>query len=97
MLNAEIWVIPSLRPAQVPLRSATGDDMGVIGSISVLGWCCELTALVATRATRFLCSAPKLLSLGHEVELKPTNSALRHRNGGSVLLRRSGNPCGENK
>ena len=85
----------SLRPAQVRMRSATGDDMGVIGSTSVRGWCddklVDMTALVATRATRSLCSASKLLSFGNEVEMKPTHSALRHRNGGTVLLRRSGN------
>ena len=39
---------PSLKPAQVRLRSATGDDMGVSGSFVVRGWCdnqmVELTA-----------------------------------------------------
>ena len=30
---------PLLRPAQVRLRSATGDDMGVSGSFVVRGWC----------------------------------------------------------
>ena len=52
---------PSLRPAQVRLRSATGDNMGVIGSISVRGWCdekmAELSVLAATRTTKSLCSA----------------------------------------
>ena len=47
---------PTLKPAQVRLRSATGDDMGVSGCFMVRGWCdnqmVELTALVATRATR---------------------------------------------
>ena len=47
---------PVLKPAQVRLRSATGDDMGVSGIFMVRGWCdnqmVELTALVATRATR---------------------------------------------
>ena len=42
---------PVLKPAQVRLRSATGDDMGVSGSFMVRGWCdnqmLELTALVA--------------------------------------------------
>ena len=46
---------PVLKPAQVRLRSATGDDMGVSGSFMVRGWCdnqmVELTTLVATRAT----------------------------------------------
>ena len=45
---------PLLKPAQVRLRSATGDDLGVSGSFMVRGWCgdqmVELTALVATRA-----------------------------------------------
>ena len=30
---------PVLKPAQVRLRSATGDDMGVSGSFIVRGWC----------------------------------------------------------
>ena len=30
---------PLLKPAQVRLRSATGDDMGVSGSFMVRGWC----------------------------------------------------------
>ena len=51
---------PLLKPAQVRLRSATGDGMGVSGSFVMRGWCdnqrVELTALVATRATRSLCS-----------------------------------------
>ena len=49
---------PVLKPAQVRLRSATGDGMGVSGSFMVRGWCdnqmVELTALVAIRATRSL-------------------------------------------
>ena len=53
-----------LKPAQVRLRCAIGDDMRVAGSFMVRGWCdhqmVELTALVATRAARFLCSATKL-------------------------------------
>ena len=48
---------PLLKPAQVRLRSATGDDMGVSGSFVVQGWCddklVELTALVADRATNW--------------------------------------------
>ena len=43
---------PLLKPAQVRLRSATGDDMGVSGSFVVRGWCdnkmVELTALVVS-------------------------------------------------
>ena len=86
---------PSLRPAQVRLRSATGDNMGVIGSISVRGWCdekmAELSALAATRTTKSLVSASFFLSLGCEIEMKPTHSALHHTNGDSVLFRNSGN------
>ena len=41
---------PLLKPSQVRLRNATGDDMGVSGSSMVRGWCgdqmVELTALV---------------------------------------------------
>ena len=47
-----------MKLARVRSRSATGDDMGVTGSVFVRGWCgeqlVELTGLVATRATRFL-------------------------------------------
>ena len=57
---------PVLKPAQVRLRSANGDDMGVSDSFMVRGWCdnqmVELTALVATRATRSLCSPTKLVN-----------------------------------
>ena len=46
---------PVLKPAQVRLRSATGEGLGVSGSFVVRGWCddqmVELTALVATRAS----------------------------------------------
>ena len=69
---------PVLKPAQVRLRSATGDDMGVSGSFLVPGWCenqmVELTALVATRATRSLCSATKLVNAGYSIEMRPTQS-----------------------
>ena len=48
------------------LRSATGDEMEVTGSIVVPGKCgeeaVEITALVADRATKSLCSATVLLS-----------------------------------
>ena len=30
---------PLLKPAQVRLRGATGDDMGLSGSFVVRGWC----------------------------------------------------------
>ena len=63
---------PVLKPAQVRLRSATGNDTGVSGSFMVRGWCdnqmVELTALVATRATRSLCSATKLVNAGYSIE-----------------------------
>ena len=63
---------------QVRLRSATGDDMGVSDSFMVRGWCdnqvLELTALEATRATRSLCSATKLMNAGYSVEMRPTQS-----------------------
>ena len=72
---------PLLKPAQVRLRSATGDDMGVSGSSMVRGWCenqmVELTALVAARATRSLCSATKLVNAGYSIEMRPTQSVLR--------------------
>ena len=58
---------PLLKPAQVRLRSATGDDMGVSDSFVVRGWCddkmVELTAFMATRATKSLCSETKLVVL----------------------------------
>ena len=51
----------------------------------------ELTALVATRATRSLCFATKLVSTGCSIEMRPTQSVLRHSGGGCILLQR----CGE--
>ena len=85
---------PLLKPAQVRLRSATGDDMGVSGSFMVRGWCdnqvVELTALVATRATRSLCSATKLVNAGYSFETRPTQSVLRRSGGGCILLQRCG-------
>ena len=48
----------------------------------------ELTALVATRATRSLCSATKLVSAGYSIERRPTLSVLRHSGGGCILLQR---------
>ena len=84
---------PVLKPAQVRLRSATGDDMGVSGSFMVRGWCdnqmLELTTLVATRATRSLCSATKLVNAGYSIE-RPTQSVLRRSGGGCILLHRCG-------
>ena len=82
---------PLLKPAQVRLRNATGDDMGVSGSFALRGWCedklVELTALVATRATGSFCSATKLVSAGYSIDMRPTQSVLSH---GSILLRRCG-------
>ena len=67
---------PLLKPAQIRLRSATGDDMGGSGSFMVRGWCdnpmVELTALVETRATRSLCSATKLVNAGCSIKMRPT-------------------------
>ena len=85
---------PLLKPAQVRLRSATGDDMGVSGSFVVRGWCdnqmVELRALVATRAARSLCSATKVVSAGYSIEMRPTQSVLRRSGGGCILLQRCG-------
>ena len=70
---------PLLKPAQVRLRSATGDDMGVSGSFVVRGWCdnqmVESTALVATRDS---------------IEMRPTQSVLRRSGGGYFKLQRCG-------
>ena len=78
---------PLLKPAQVRLRCATGDDMRVSGSFVVRGWCdnkqVELTAFVANRATRSLCSATKLVSAGY-------STVLRRSGGGCILLQRCG-------
>ena len=60
----------------------------------VRGWydhqAVELTALVATRATRSLCSATKLVNAGYSIEMRPTQSVLRCSGGGCVLLQRGG-------
>ena len=85
---------PVLKPAQVRLRSATADDMGVSASFMVRGWCdnqmLELTGLVATRDTRSLCSATKLVSAGYSIEMRPTQSVLRRSGGVCILLQRCG-------
>ena len=85
---------PLLKPAEVRLRSATGDDMGISGSFVVRGRCYDqmvaLTALVATRATRSLCSAKELVSVGYSIEMRPTQSVLRRSGGGCILLQRCG-------
>ena len=85
-----------LKPAQVRLRSATGDRMGVSGSFVARCWCddklVELTALVADRATRrSLCSGTKFVSAGYRREINPSHSVLHHSSDGSVRLRRCGN------
>ena len=50
----------------------------------------ELTALVATRATRSLCSATKLVNAGYSIEMRPTQSVLCRSRGGCILLQRCG-------
>ena len=50
----------------------------------------ELTALVATRATRSLCSATKLVSAVCSIEMRTTQSVLRRSGGGCILLQRCG-------
>ena len=79
----------SLKAAQIRLRRATGDDMGVFGRFVVRGWfenkLVELTALVATRAARSLCSATKLASAGYSIEMIPIHSLLHHKGGGNIL------------
>ena len=68
--------------------------MGVSGILIVRGWCdnqmVELTAPVAIRATRSLCSATKLLNAVHGIEMRPTQSVLRCSGGGCKLLQRCG-------
>ena len=85
---------PVLKSAQIRLRCATGEDMGVSGSFVVRGWCedkvVEMTVLVAARATRSLCSATKLVSAGYRMEMRPAQSVLHHSGGGSIQLRRCG-------
>ena len=50
----------------------------------------ELTALVATRATRSLCSTTKLVNAGYSIEMRPTQSVLRRSGGGCIFLQRCG-------
>ena len=68
--------------------------MVVSGSFMVRGWCdnqmVELTALVATRATRSPSSATKLVNVGYSIEMRPTQSVLRRSGGGCKLLQRCG-------
>ena len=86
---------PLLTPCSSSCRAVRhGDDTGVSGSVVVRGWCdnqmVELTALVATRATRSLCSATKLVSADYSIEMRPTQSVLRRSGGGCILLQRCG-------
>ena len=68
--------------------------MEVSGSFTVRGWCDNqmvvLTALVATRATRSLCSATKLVNAGYSIEMRATQCVLRRSGGGCILLQRCG-------
>ena len=61
---------------------------------TVRGWCddqmVELTTLVATRATRSLISATKLVNAGYSIEMRPTLIVLRRSEGGCILLPRCG-------
>ena len=50
----------------------------------------ELTALEATRATRSLCSATKLVNAGYSIEMRPSQSVLRRSGGGCKLRQRCG-------
>ena len=50
----------------------------------------ELTAFVATRPTRSLCSATKLVSSGYNIEMRSTQSVLRRSGGVRMLLQRCG-------
>ena len=64
---------PVLKPPQVRLRSATGDDMGVSGSFfKVRGWCdnqmVELTALVASFKISVFCDEAGECWLQHRDE-----------------------------
>ena len=51
---------------------------------------CNFLPLFTTGITKSLSSASKIQSLGCEIELKPTHSALHRTNGDNVLLRSSG-------
>ena len=84
---------PVLKPAQVRLRNATGDDMGVSGIFMVPGWCnnqmVELTALVATRAPRSV-FCDEAGECWYSIGMRPTQSVLRRSGGGCILLQRCG-------
>ena len=79
-----------LQPAQVRLRSATCDDMVVLGGIVLRGTCgkqaVEITALVADQATKSLCSATKLFTARCDIDLRPTQSVLFYKTGGRIPL-----------
>ena len=83
-----------LQPAQVRLRSATCDDMEVLGGIVLRGKCSqqavEITALVADQATKSLCSAAKLSTAKCDIDLRQTQSVLFHKRGGRIPLQRCG-------
>ena len=50
----------------------------------------DLTALVATRATRSLFSSTKLVNAGYSIEMRPPQSVLRRSGGGCILHQRCG-------
>ena len=83
-----------LQPAQVRLRSATCDDMEVLGGIVLRGKCSqqavEITALVADQATKSLCSASKLSTAKCDIDLRQAQSVLFHKRGGRIPLQRCG-------
>ena len=85
MLTGDIWVDLLQDLLKFACAVPPGDDTGVIVSISVHGGCDEklvqLSPLFATATSQFLSSASKILSLGCEIDMKPTHSVLHHTNG----------------
>ena len=68
-----------------------GEGLGVSWSVAdVVRKTMEMTALVADRAAKFLCSARELFSVGSRSDMRPTESVLHHKRDGRVLLQRCG-------
>ena len=71
---------PLLKPAQVRLRSGAWMVRQPYGGVDSFGG----------DSSYQVCSVTKLVSAGYSIEMRPTQSVLRHSGGGCILLQRCG-------
>ena len=64
-------------------------DMGVSGSFVVRGWC-DNGGVDSSGGDSSCVQQQKLVSAGNSIEMRPTQSVLRHSGGGCLLLQRCG-------